>query len=108
MKLKRAPASASVGPIRSSRSATTQIRIQEAASDLFQRRGYNATSVDDIAEAARVVKATFYYHFSGKEAIYTILCLKYGRDYRSIRSSYGPVKRLKESLRDALNPILSA
>jgi len=76
MKLMRVPTRTSVSPVRSSRSETTQIRIQEAASELFRRRGYNATSVDDIAEAANVVKGTFYYHFSGKDAIYAILCLK--------------------------------
>jgi AcrR family transcriptional regulator len=37
-----------------------------AASDLFKNRGYDTTSVDDIAEAADVAKGTFYYHFEKK------------------------------------------
>jgi AcrR family transcriptional regulator len=41
-----------------------------AASRLFWERGYAAVSVADIAAAVGITKATLYYHFSGKEAVY--------------------------------------
>jgi AcrR family transcriptional regulator len=41
-----------------------------AASDLFWERGYAAVSVADIASTVGITKATLYYHFGGKEAIY--------------------------------------
>src|SRR5205807_2014763 len=41
--------------------------ILEVSRDLFYRRGYLATSVDDILAEARVSKSNFYYHFKSKE-----------------------------------------
>jgi AcrR family transcriptional regulator len=45
----------------------TRQDILSAASELFRTKGYEATSVDDIALAANVAKGTFYYHFQAKE-----------------------------------------
>jgi AcrR family transcriptional regulator len=41
----------------------------EAAARLFRERGYAATTVDEIAEAADVAKGTFYYHFASKDQL---------------------------------------
>lgn len=46
---------------------TNRDRILQAASDMLYRRGYIATSVDDIIAAAGVSKSNFYYHFPSKE-----------------------------------------
>jgi AcrR family transcriptional regulator len=40
------------------------------ALELFARRGYRATTMDDIAEAAGVTKPLVYQHFSSKRALY--------------------------------------
>ena len=49
-------------------------KILEVSRDLFYRRGYLATSVDDILADARVSKSNFYYHFKSKEDLgYAIL-----------------------------------
>lgn len=48
----------------------TRALIMRAASRLFWERGYAAVSVADIAAAVGITKATLYYHFSGKEAVY--------------------------------------
>jgi AcrR family transcriptional regulator len=40
------------------------------ALDLFAERGYRATTMDDIAEAAGVTKPLLYQHFSSKRALY--------------------------------------
>lgn len=47
----------------------TRSLILESAAELFSKRGYNATSVDDIVHSADVVKGTFYYHFRSKEEL---------------------------------------
>jgi len=42
-------------------------KIVEAATSLFHRWGYHATSLDDILEASDVCRSNFYYHFRSKE-----------------------------------------
>lgn len=44
-----------------------------AATDLFDRKGYAATSVREIVEAAGVTKPVLYYHFGNKEGLYLAL-----------------------------------
>ncbi|GAB4207717.1 MAG: TetR/AcrR family transcriptional regulator [Roseiflexaceae bacterium] len=48
--------------------ATAQ-RIFEVAVDLFQRQGYEATTVEAITSAAGIAKGTFFTHFPTKEAV---------------------------------------
>ena len=47
----------------------TRQRIVAAAVELFQRNGYEATTVDEIAERADVAKGTFFNYYPRKEAI---------------------------------------
>ncbi|MGA7989088.1 MAG: TetR/AcrR family transcriptional regulator [Candidatus Dormiibacterota bacterium] len=49
--------------------------IREAAATLFLERGYQGTSMDDIAAAARVSKQTIYTHFADKESLLSGLVL---------------------------------
>ncbi|MCC6641725.1 MAG: helix-turn-helix transcriptional regulator [Deltaproteobacteria bacterium] len=44
-------------------------RIYEAARQLFLERGYGATTVEQISEAADVAQATFFNHFPSKAAV---------------------------------------
>lgn len=47
--------------------------ILGAASEIFQRKGYGATSMQDIADAVGMLKGSLYYYFSSKEdLLYTI------------------------------------
>lgn len=41
----------------------------EAAADLFYRRGYQATSVEDVLAATGIARSNFYYHFAGKRKL---------------------------------------
>ena len=80
----RLPAHAGVGqPVVSQAAAENQIRrrrakmsadtreaIVAAAAEIFGERGYNASSIEDVAEEAGVTKATIYYHFASKEDLY--------------------------------------
>ena len=44
--------------------------ILEGARRLFAANGFDATSMDDIAEAASVAKGAVYHHFASKEAVF--------------------------------------
>jgi AcrR family transcriptional regulator len=55
------------------RRLTAEQRRQQlfaVAMELFAQRGYRATTMDDIAEAAGVTKPLLYQHFSSKRALY--------------------------------------
>src|SRR5438067_13790841 len=47
----------------------TRSRIQEVALELFTEKGYDQTSLREIAEKLEVTKAALYYHFKTKEDI---------------------------------------
>ena len=47
----------------------TRQALQQAADRLFAERGYAATTVRDIAEAAGVTERTFFRYFTGKEEL---------------------------------------
>jgi AcrR family transcriptional regulator len=47
----------------------TRERILQVALDLFSERGYEATSLREIAESVGVTKAALYYYFPSKEAL---------------------------------------
>ena len=51
----------------------TKRRIFETAIDLFARKGYEATSIDEITAVVGVAKGTLYYHFKSKDDIFRYL-----------------------------------
>src|SRR6516165_6391288 len=53
------------------RRSATIAAILASARSLFRTRGFEATSIDDIAEGAGVAKGAVYHHFESKEAIFT-------------------------------------
>ena len=48
---------------------TTRDHIVEAADQLFYRQGYEHTSFSDIADAVKISRGNFYYHFKSKDEI---------------------------------------
>jgi AcrR family transcriptional regulator len=54
---------------REAHKAATRQAIQDAADSLFATRGYQATTIRDVAEAAGVTERTFFRYFAGKEAL---------------------------------------
>ncbi|MDF5757130.1 helix-turn-helix domain containing protein [Spongiactinospora sp. TRM90649] len=54
-------------------SADTRTRIQHVALTLFNEKGYEATSLREIAEKLGVTKAALYYHFKSKDEIVSSL-----------------------------------
>lgn len=52
-----------------SKTLRTRARILDVALDLFERHGYAATTVSQIAEAAGITQMTFFRHFPTKDAV---------------------------------------
>jgi len=48
-------------------------QLVEVARSLFAERGYDATSVEEIAQRAQVSKPVVYEHFGGKEGIHAVV-----------------------------------
>jgi TetR/AcrR family transcriptional regulator, mexJK operon transcriptional repressor len=61
-------------PRRARRLASGSV-IRDAAAALFLEKGYQGTSMDDIAAAAHISKQTIYTHFADKEALFADLVL---------------------------------
>ncbi|NUS55114.1 MAG: TetR/AcrR family transcriptional regulator [Streptomycetaceae bacterium] len=65
-----APGSGAAAPdLRAQHKQLTRARLVSAAVDLFEEKGYDATTVDDVVARAGAARATFYLHFSGKSDI---------------------------------------
>ncbi len=59
--------------------------ILAAAARLFSTRGFHATSVQDIADAAGILKGSLYHHFESKDAIlYRIVKEPIAQLYRTV------------------------
>jgi AcrR family transcriptional regulator len=59
------------------RSERSRRQILDAALKLFSHRGYGATSVQEIAEAAGLSKGNLYHHFPDKETVFRALLDRY-------------------------------
>src|ERR687893_2815726 len=55
--------------LRERKKQRTREQIVEAAMRLFSERGYHATTIADIAEAAEIAPRTFFSYFPSKEAV---------------------------------------
>src|SRR6266568_4339515 len=54
-------------------SSARRAQLIEVGRRVFAERGYEATSVEEIAERARVSKPIVYEHFGGKEGLYAVI-----------------------------------
>ena len=67
----------------------TRARIQEIALALFSTRGYEATSLQEIAAALDVTKAALYYHFPSKAALLQSLADPFLDAEQALLDGYG-------------------
>ena len=51
----------------------TKRKIFETSMSLFAKKGYEATSIEEITSVVGVAKGTLYYHFSSKDEIFNFL-----------------------------------
>jgi AcrR family transcriptional regulator len=86
-------------------------KVYEIAAEVFHNKGYDKTSMSDIASAVGLTKAGLYHHVASKEQLlYTIL--DYGMDMteayvvRPLDSVKDPVVRLKTMIELHLKLIL--
>lgn len=80
----------------------TTKRIRAAGLKLFAEKGYDATTLDDIAAAADISRRTFFYYFKSKEDI--LLSLREDADeglgpaMRAVPADRRPIEAAKEAL----------
>jgi len=84
-----------------------QKRIQAilgAAKELYARKGYQESSMADIAKTSELGKATIYYYFPNKEAIYRELLISCVRDqFRRLDDNILAATTLEELLSQMIN-----
>src|SRR5499425_2527639 len=78
----------------------TRNRVYEVAAEVFHKRGYDNTSMSDVANAAGLTKAGLYHHVSSKESLlYTVLDsgLDFTESYvlKPLEGISDPLERLK-------------
>jgi AcrR family transcriptional regulator len=73
------------------RGASTRRRIVEVSLDLFAEQGFFDTSVDAIAKAAGVSRATLYQYFPGKDEIFLELLDECGSALVRLARRIGPL-----------------
>ena len=72
----------------------TRAAVVAAAHELFVARGYTATTVDAVAEAAGIPQATVYRHFRGKRGLLTaVLDVVAGGDDEPVEYQHRPEVR---------------
>jgi AcrR family transcriptional regulator len=80
--------------------------ILRLAAGLFAERGFKATTVRDIAEAAGVLSGSLYHHFDSKESIIDELLRQYAddllADYRRIIAAGGPPRQVLGQLANSV------
>jgi AcrR family transcriptional regulator len=86
--------------------------ILRTAARLFQQRGYDATSMNDVAAALKLSKGGLYHHFQSKdEILFEIMNhameLTQERVIAPVRGIAGPAERLRALIRLHLEVVLS-
>jgi TetR/AcrR family transcriptional regulator, cholesterol catabolism regulator len=85
--------------------------VFEVAAEVFHRKGYDNTSMSDVAEAAGLTKAGLYHHVSSKESLlYTVLDsgLDLTESYvmKPLETIADPIERLKTMIELHLRLVL--
>ena len=69
---------------------STKSRIVKAAWNLFYKNGYDNTTVEDIINASKTSKGTFYHYFKGKEALLNTLSNLFDQKYEELSATIDP------------------
>ena len=89
------------------RNPQRELRILDAALDLFGRKGFEATTVSAICEAAGVSEATLYEYFESKEQVlFSIAELYTRRELERLEGLRGYIRNPREKLRVVIQAYL--
>jgi AcrR family transcriptional regulator len=93
--------------LRERKKAKTRAAIQEHALRLFRERGYDATTVEQIAEAAEVSPSTFFRYFPTKEdvVLYDAFDPVLVGAFRAQPAELGPIQALRGAMREAFEGV---
>ena len=69
---------------------STKSRIVKAAWNLFYKNGYDNTTVEEIINASKTSKGTFYHYFKGKEALLNTLSNLFDQKYEELSNVIDP------------------
>ena len=64
--------------------SSTKEKLQQAALSLFARRGYEGTTMNDIAEIVGINKASIYNHFKNKANLFLAVYQEVANDYEAL------------------------
>jgi TetR/AcrR family transcriptional regulator, cholesterol catabolism regulator len=97
----------SAGPLgrRERKKAEVRRRIQRSALELFQEKGYEATTVEEIAERADVGKGTFFNYFARKDALLAALGEEF---FEEIGAELGAPERWEGTAREQFQRLFFA
>ena len=97
------PAEAARPGLRERKKAKTRAAIREHAMRLIREQGYDATTVEQIAEAAEVSPSTFFRYFPTKEdvVLQDDMDLLWIDAYRAQPAGLAPVTAMRLALREA-------
>jgi AcrR family transcriptional regulator len=87
--------------LRERKKAKTRAAIQEHALRLFRDQGYQATTVEQIAEAAEISPSTFFRYFPTKEdvVLYDVLDPPALAAFRAQPAELSPIQALRGAMR---------
>ncbi len=88
--------------LRERKKAITKAAIQQCALQLFRERGYGATTVEQIAEAAEVSRRTFFRYFPTKEdvVLHDEYDLQIVQAVEAQPPALGPIAALRNAMRE--------
>lgn len=90
-------------PVRQLRGVDTSRAIKEAAAELFMRRGYEATSLRELAAAVGIKAGSLYNHIKGKDELLSIMMIEVMDDLlaaldASVDTARDPLANLRAAL----------
>lgn len=69
------------------RGERTRRRLLDAGTEVFARKGFHATRVDDIVQVARTSHGTFYLYFANKEALFASIVTGVGDELQALAAT---------------------
>jgi AcrR family transcriptional regulator len=84
----------------------TREKIREVALDLFSTRGFDQTSLREIAERVGLTKASLYYHYPSKQALLTAIVAPLIDGWREVAEAAEGTPHTPDNVRTVLGQTL--